>query len=123
MSGTELVTRGAKITVKQAYAVYRLALWLLLCVVSVLSVGCPTAMQYQPNEGIVDTLGVAQAKQRLQEIVARSINPQVTESEVTDDFLQYRFRQVIAGFPTGAILEDSSALNRLSLPKTLVRAW
>ena len=106
MSGTELVTRGAKITVKQAYAVYRLALWLQLCVVSVLSVGCPTAVQYQPNEGIVDTLGVAQAKQRLQEIVARSINPQVTESEVTDDFLQYRFRQVIAGFPTGAILEN-----------------
>jgi len=106
MSGTELVTRGVKITVEQAYAVCRLALWLLLCVVSILSVGCPTAMQYQPNEGIVDTLGVAQAKQRLQEIVARSINPQVTESEVTDDFLQYRFRQVIAGFPTGAILEN-----------------
>ena len=62
MSGTELVTRGVKITVKQAYAVYRLALWLQLCVVSVLSVGCPTAVQYQPNEGIVDTLGVAQAK-------------------------------------------------------------
>ena len=106
MSGTELVTRGVKITVKQAYAVYRLALWLLLCVVSILSVGCPTAMQYQPNEGIVDTLGVAQAKQRLQEIAARSINPQVTETEVTDDFLQYRFRQAIAGFPTGAILEN-----------------
>jgi len=106
MSGTALVTRGAKSTVKQAYAVYRLALWLQLCVVSVLSVGCPTAVQYQPNEGIVDTLGVAQAKQRLQEIVARSINPQVTESEVTDDFLQYRFRQAIAGFPTGAILEN-----------------
>jgi hypothetical protein len=106
MSGTGLVTRGAKITVKQAYAAYRLALWLQVCVVSVLSVGCSTAVQYQPNEGIVDTLGVAQAKQRLQEIVARSINPQVTESEVTDDFLQYRFRQAIAGFPTGAILEN-----------------
>ena len=107
MSRPELVTRGAKITLKQAYAVYRLALWLQVCVVvSVLSVGCSTAVQHQPNEGIVDTLGVAQAKQRLQEIVARSINPQVTESEVTDDFLQYRFRQAIAGFPTGAILEN-----------------
>ncbi len=42
----------------------------------------------------------------MQEIVARSINPQVTESEVTDDFLQYRFRQAVAGFPTGAILEN-----------------
>jgi hypothetical protein len=102
MSRPGLVTRGAKITVKQAYAVYRLALWLQVCVVvSVLSVGCSTAVQHQPNEGIVDTLGVAQAKQRLQEIVTRSIN-----SQVTDDFLQYRFRQAIAGFPTGAILEN-----------------
>jgi hypothetical protein len=106
MSRTVLVTRGAKIAVQQAYAVYRLALWLQVCVVGVLSVGCSTTLQYQPNEGIIDTLGVAQAKQRLQEIVARSINPQVTESEVTDDFLQYRFRQAIAGFPTGAILEN-----------------
>jgi len=81
-------------------------MYVVKCVFSVLSVGCPTAVPYQPNEGIVDTLGVAQAKQRLQEIAARSINPQVTESEVTDDFLQYRFRQVIAGFPTGAILEN-----------------
>jgi len=43
---------------------------------------------------------------RLREIVAPSINPQVTESEVTDDFLQYHFRPAIAGFPTGAILEN-----------------
>ena len=106
MSRTVLLTRGTKIAVQQAYAVYRLVLWLQVCAVGVLSVGCSTALQYQPNEGIIDTLGVAQAKQRLQEIVARSINPQVTESEVTDDFLQYRFRQAIAGFPTGAILEN-----------------
>jgi hypothetical protein len=111
MSRTVLLTRGTKIAVQQAYAVYRLALWLQVCAVGVLSVGCSTALQYQPNEGIIDTLGVAQAKQRLQEIVARSINPQVTESEVTDDYLQYRFRQAIAGFPTGAILE-----NRMHFP-------
>ena len=61
MSGTGLVTRGAKITVKQAYAAYRLALWLQVCVVSVLSVGCSTAVQYQPNEGIVDTLVLCQS--------------------------------------------------------------
>ena len=101
-----IATRGARITITGAYAGQRLALWLLMCVVSVLSVGCPTAVQYQPREDTVATLGVAQARQRLQEIVARSINPQVTESEVTDDFLQYRFRQAVAGFPTGAILEN-----------------
>lgn len=59
MSETGLVARGAKITVKQAYVVYRLALWLQVCVVSVLSVGCSTAVPYQPHEGIVDTVGVA----------------------------------------------------------------
>jgi hypothetical protein len=101
-----IATRGTRITLKQTYTGHRLTLWLLLCVVSVLSVGCPTSVPYQPNEGLVATLGVAPARQRLREIVARSVNPQVTESEVTDDFLQYRFRQAIAGFPTGAILEN-----------------
>src|SRR2546428_1894372 len=106
MPSTRIMTRGARTIIKQAYAGHRLTLWLLICVISVLSAGCPTAVQYQPNEGIVDTLGVVPARQRLQEIVARSVNPQVTESEVTDDFLQYRFRQAVAGFPTGAILEN-----------------
>jgi hypothetical protein len=75
-------------------------------VVSALSAGCPAPVQYHPKEGTVDTMGVAQARQRLQEIMSRSINPQVTESEVTDDYLLYRYRQAIAGFPTGAILEN-----------------
>src|SRR2546428_12461975 len=106
MPSTRIMTRGARTIIKQAYAGHRLTLWLLICVISVLSAGCPTAVQYQPNEGIVDTLGVVPARQRLQEIVARSINPQVTESEVTDDFLQYRFRQAVAGFPTSPLLEE-----------------
>src|SRR5262249_30927455 len=106
MLSPNIATRGIRITIKQAYAGHRLTLWLLLCVVSVLSVSCSTTIPYQPNEGLVATLGVAPARQRLQEIVARSINPQVTESEVTDDFLQYRYRQAIAGFPTGAILDN-----------------
>src|SRR6266705_2747012 len=100
MPSTSIMTRGVRTIIKQAYAGHRLTLWLLIGVISILSVGCPTAVQYQPNEGIVDTLGVVPARQRLQEIVARSINPQVTESEVTDDFLQYRFRQAVAGFRT-----------------------
>jgi hypothetical protein len=87
-------------------------------VVSTLSAGCPAAVQYQPNEAIVDTMGVAPARQRLQEIVSRSINPQVTEAEVTDDYLLYRYRQAIAGFPTGAILENR--LHFLNIGRTEV---
>ena len=98
--------RRARAAITQAAAGCRLALGLLVCVVSALSAGCPASVQYHPNEGIVDTIGVAQARQRLQEIVSRSINPQVTETEVTDDYLLYRYRQAIAGFPTGAILEN-----------------
>ena len=106
MLSPRIATRWTRSTITQAYAGHRLTLWLLLCVVSALSVSCSTAIPYQPNEGLVATLGVAPARQHFQEIVARSVNPQVTESEVTDDFLQYRYRQIIAGFPTGAILDN-----------------
>jgi hypothetical protein len=84
------------------------SLALLLCVgvVSLLSSGCPTVVPYQANDTLITTLGVSQAKKRLQDTVLRAINPQMVEVEVTDDFLLYRFRQVIAGFPTGAVLEN-----------------
>jgi hypothetical protein len=78
---------------------------LLVCLASALSVGCPTTGFYQPNDRLVETLGMPQAKQRLQETVLRSVNPQIVEADVTNEFLQYRYRQAIAGFPTGAILE------------------
>jgi hypothetical protein len=106
MLSPRIATRGTRSAITQAYVGYRLIITLLISVASVLSGGCPTAVPYHPNEGLVDTLGVAQARQRLRAIVARSVTPQVTEADVTDDFLQYRFRQAIAGFPTGAILEN-----------------
>jgi hypothetical protein len=55
---------------------------------------------------MVETLGVPQARQRLKEIVLRSINPQMVEVDVTDDYLHYRYRQAVAGFPTGAIIDN-----------------
>jgi hypothetical protein len=65
-------------------------LWLLLvCVVSALSAGCPKAISYQPNEGMVDTLGVPQAQQLLKDTLLRSVNPRVDDVEVTDVFVRY----------------------------------
>jgi hypothetical protein len=65
-------------------------LWLLLvCVVSGLSAGCPRAVSYQPNEGMVETLGVPQARQLLKETILRSVNPRVDDVEVTADFVRY----------------------------------
>jgi hypothetical protein len=65
-------------------------LWLLLvCVVSAIGIGCPSTVSHQPNEGIVDTLGVPQAQQLLKDTLLRSVNPRVDDVEVTDDFMRY----------------------------------
>jgi hypothetical protein len=79
---------------------------LCACLVGVFSLGCPAPAQYQPNTRLVSDLGVPQAQRRLKEALLRCINPQMVEADVTDDFLHYRYRQVIAGIPTGAILEN-----------------
>lgn len=74
-----------------SYGVQRyvtLSLLLLVCGASALSAGC-TPIQYQPKEGIVDTLGVPQAQQRLQEVLLRAVAPRIDTVEVTDDFLRY----------------------------------
>jgi hypothetical protein len=99
------LARATAVTIQRLYVEHRLTLWLLVCVCA-LSAGCTPPVPYQPNERLVDTLGPAEARRRLREVVERSINPQVTDSEVTDEFLRYNFRQIIAGFPTGAILEN-----------------
>ena len=90
----------------------RYAVLVLLCLVSFLSLGCPAAIQYQANERLVDELGVPQAQQRLKDTLYRSINPPVTEVDVTNDFLHYRYRQAIPG-PFGAPVGFTMAENRV----------
>ncbi len=81
--------------------------WLLcLCLALPLLAGCYHALPHAPNERLVDTLGVEQARQQLREVVARSLNPQVVDVEVTDDVLYYRYRLLVAGIPTGAVLDN-----------------
>src|SRR5262245_32049685 len=72
--------------------------WLLLiCFISMLGMGCPTAVQYQPDAGVVDTLGLPQAQARMKDTLLRSINPRIMEVDVTDDFLRYGYQQQIPG--------------------------
>jgi hypothetical protein len=54
---------------------------------------------------MLDTLGVDEARARLQEILLHSIGPPVVEADVTEDGFIYRYTQTIAGFATGALLE------------------
>ena len=39
---------------------------------------------------MVETLGVAQAKQRLQEVLSRSLNPRIIDLDITEHELRYR---------------------------------
>jgi hypothetical protein len=71
--------------------------------VVILSAGCPAPLQYQPAEKLIDELGVPQARQRLEDVLSRSINPRVIDTEVTDEFLRYRYPLAyLLGSPSGA---------------------
>ena len=106
MSGITL--RRNKVLAERSDATpqWPIPLMLLVGVLSLLNVGCPSTLPYEPNDRLVNELGASQARQRLKETLLRSINPQMIEVEVTDDFFHYPYRQVIAGFPTGAILDN-----------------
>jgi hypothetical protein len=79
---------------------------LLIGIMSFLGVGCVATVSQPANEQLVDQLGVPRARERLKDVLSRSINPQVVDTEVTDDFFQYRYRQAVMGIPTGAVLEN-----------------
>src|SRR5262249_3910312 len=69
----------------------------LACLVSVLGTGCPSPQQYHPSDRLVRELGEAQARQQLDEVLSRAVNPHITDVEITDKFLRYRFQQTIVG--------------------------
>jgi hypothetical protein len=106
MSGITLRRNKALAERSDATPQWPIPLMLLVGVLSLLNIGCPSTLPYEPNDRLVNELGASQARQRLKEILLRSINPRIIEVEVTDDFFHYRYRQVIAGFPTGAILDN-----------------
>jgi hypothetical protein len=106
MSGITLKRNKALAERSDAAPQWPIPLMLLVGVLSLLNVGCPSTLPYEASDRLVNELGTAQARQRLKETLLRSINPQMIEVEVTDDFFHYRYRHVIAGFPTGVILDN-----------------
>src|SRR5262245_22395520 len=69
----------------------------LTTVVALLACGCIKQIAYSPNESLVQSLGVDKARQDLEIVLARSVEPKVTSSEVTDDYLDYRWTQTALG--------------------------
>lgn len=88
MSGITLRRNKALAERSDATLPWPIPLMLLVGVLSMLNVGCPSTLPYQANDKLVNELGASQARQRLQEILLRS------------------YRHVIAGFPTGVILDN-----------------
>ena len=85
---------------------------LLVCLVTALCVGCPATVQYQPNDRLISELGLPQARQRLNDALSRSINPRITDVEITDDFVRYRYQQPIYG-PYWIQMDATVAENRI----------
>src|SRR5438270_12553686 len=70
--------------------------WLvgLLCL---LILGCVPEVAHVPNARLLDTMQLAEVHQRLQDVLSRSINPRVMNVQITDDFIQYSYQQVVPG--------------------------
>jgi hypothetical protein len=64
---------------------------------SALGTGCMKPIQYTPNEGLVPSLGTDQAKQELQILMARSVEPLIGLVEAKDDSVHYRWNQQSMG--------------------------
>jgi hypothetical protein len=78
-----------------------LAMWLVVSM-SMVVAGCPSPIQYQPAEKLVDELGVPQAKSRLEEVLSRSINPRIIDLDVTEALVRYRYPlEYLFGYPSG----------------------
>ena len=81
--------------------------------IALLSVGCATEVAPAPDSASprvnrIEALGVSGAQERLKEILLRSINPQVREVDVTDDFFKYSYAEVIM-VPTGRMVTNQVA--------------
>src|SRR5262245_32679372 len=63
----------------------------LLGALGLLGTGCVTALNYQPNDRIVETLGVEVARERLRETLLRVVSPPIQTVTFTNESLEYKW--------------------------------
>lgn len=78
-----------------------------------LSTGCVSVVPYQPNEGLVTSLGQEAAKSKLAEILRRATIPAVSAVNVTDDYVEYHWQQMVPG-PFWAPMAAGNAVTQIS---------
>jgi hypothetical protein len=87
-----------------------------LCILSAAYiVGCVKVVPRQPNTKAVEELGADTAKQRLQEVMTRSVDPRIVGVTVADDSVRYRWDQPIQGWygvPAGSVQNETQIFFR-----------
>lgn len=67
----------------------------LLCALGLLGTGCIPSLNYQPNDRIVETLGVDVARERLRETILRAVSPPIQTMTLTNEFLEYKWHPLV----------------------------
>jgi hypothetical protein len=63
----------------------------LIYALGLLGTGCVASLNYQPNERILDTLGIDEARERLRETLLRAVSPHMQTMTLTNEALEYRW--------------------------------
>ncbi|MBI3724418.1 hypothetical protein HY251_10760 [bacterium] len=69
----------------------------LLLAASAALAGCIPLVNYTPDETAVEKLGPEEGRKRLQETMARAQDPKIMVCEATDDYVDWKWNQVIHG--------------------------
>lgn len=56
-----------------------------------MNAGCPVLLDYQPNERLLDTIGVDVARERLRETLLRAVSPRIQTITLTNESLEYKW--------------------------------
>jgi len=73
----------------------RLILLFVLCALGLFGTGCVTSLNYQPNDRIVETLGVDVARERLRETLLRAVSPPIQTITLTNESLEYKWHPLV----------------------------
>lgn len=92
-----------------------LARVILLSVVGAAAVGCPRPIEYQPQTGLVATLGEQETEQRLKDVLFRAVNPRIDAAEINEDFLRFHV--------TGTTVEFSIYFKDVQRAEVFTNHW
>jgi hypothetical protein len=68
---------------------------LLLCSLGLLAAGCVALLDYQPNDRLLDALGVDVAQERLRQTVLRAVSPPIQTVTLTHESLGYKWHPLV----------------------------